>query len=81
MLMGNRQLGRKHRKVVERPINDVGKILDSKLMTKKEFLRCLGQKGGFIKAWGQDHVQKELYWVHEEWPILYFQVGRGLGIV
>ena len=24
------------------------------LMAKKDFLRCLGTKGDFIKAWGQD---------------------------
>lgn len=39
----------------------------------------LVQKGGLIKAWGQDHGQKELYWGHEEWLLTYFQIGRGLG--
>ena len=39
----------------------------------------LVQKGGLIKAQGQDLGQKELHPGHEEWPIIYFQVGRGLG--
>ena len=38
------------------------------------------QKGGFIKARGQDLRQKELPWGCEEWLIIYFQAGRGLGI-
>ena len=40
----------------------------------------LVQKGGFIKAQGQDPGQKELHWGHKEWLTIYFQVGRGLGI-
>ena len=40
----------------------------------------LVQKGDCIKARGQDMWQKEQHWGHEEWPIIYFQVGRGLGI-
>ena len=25
--------------------------------------------------------QKELHWGHEKWPIIYFQVGRRVGMV
>ena len=43
---------------------------------------CLVQKDGFIKARGQDPwVKRTTPWGYEEWLIIYFQVGRGLGIV
>lgn len=37
------------------------------------------QKGGFMKAQGQGPWQKELQWAHDEWLLLYFEAGRGLG--
>ena len=43
--------------------------------------RSLVQKGDFIKAGDKTHGQKELSQHCEEWFIIYFQVGRGSGIV
>ena len=49
-------------------------------MAKKEFLRYLWcKKVILLKHRDRTHGQKELYWGHEEWPITYFQVGKGLG--
>ena len=53
----------------------------SKPMAKQEFLRHLWcQKSVFIKHGDKTHRQKELHWGLGEWPIIYFQVGRGLVI-
>ena len=50
-------------------------------MAKKEFLRHLWcKKVVLLKHGDRTRGQKELHWGHEEWPIIYFQVGRGLGI-
>ena len=41
----------------------------------------LVQNGGLLKHGYRTHGQKELLpWGCEEWPIIYPQVGRGLGI-
>jgi len=51
-------------------------------MAKKEFLRHLCcKKVVLLKHRDRTHGQKELHWGHEEWPIIYFQVARGFGIV
>jgi len=40
----------------------------------------LVQKVVLLKPGDRTRGQKELYWGPEEWPIIYFQGGRGLGI-
>ena len=63
------------------PTYDVGKILGFEANGPERILEMsLVQKGGFIKARGWTGGQKELHQGHEEWPIIYFQGGRGLGI-
>ena len=55
----------------------------SRAMVRKEFLRhFMVHKGGFFffKLGDRTHGQKELHWGHEDWPIIYFHVGRGSGI-
>ena len=47
---------------------------------EKIFEMSLVQKGGFIKARGQTFAQKELHWRGDRWLIIYFHVGRVLGI-
>ena len=50
-------------------------------MAKKEFLRRLWcKKVVFLKHGDRTCGQKELHWGLEECPIIYFPVGRGLGI-
>ena len=39
----------------------------------------LVQKGGFIKARGQDSGENELHWGGEEQPLIYEGIGRGKG--
>ena len=52
------------------------------LTVKKKFLRCLWCKKVVLLKHGDGTCeQKELHWGHEEWPIIFFQVGRGFGIV
>ena len=51
-------------------------------MAQKEFLRCLWcKKVVLLKSRDRTLGQTELRLDHEEWPIIYFQVGRGLGLV
>jgi len=38
------------------------------------------QKGGLLKQGDRTCGQKEPRRGHEEWPLIYFQVGRGLRI-
>ena len=42
----------------------------------------LVQKGNHEVLKHEDRTpgQKELHWGHKEWPVIYIQVGRGLGI-
>ena len=50
-------------------------------MAKKEFLRCLWcKKVVLLKYRNKTHGQKVLHCGHEEWLIIYLQVGRVLGI-
>ena len=56
------------------------KCWGSELMAEKEFLRRLrGKKVVLLKHGVRTHGQNELYWGGEAWPMIYFQVGRGLG--
>ena len=49
-------------------------------MANKEFLRHLQcKKVVFLKHGDGTCGQKELHWGAEEWPVINFQVGRGLG--
>ena len=58
----------------------VGQTLESKADHQERTLEtALVQQGGFIEVGDGMGGQKELHWGHEEWPILYFQVGRGSG--
>ena len=50
-------------------------------MAKEEFSTCLWCKNVVLLKHGERTPgQKELHWSREEWPTIYFQVGRGLGI-
>ena len=61
---------------------DVGNGWDLELMAEKEFLGyLLCTKVVLVKHRDRTYGQKELCWGREEWSILYFQVGRGLGRV
>ena len=51
-------------------------------MAKKEFLiRLWYKKVVLLKHRDSTHGQKEMHQGNEEWPIIYLQVGRGLGRV
>lgn len=64
------------------PVVIVGRTLGFEAYGQERILEgSLVQKCDFIKAWDRTPGQKELPWGHEEWRILYFQVGRGLGIM
>ena len=60
--------------------NDV-KCSGLEQMVNKEFLQGFWcKKGGFRKAQGQDRWAEGAALGCVKWPIVYFQVGRGLGI-
>ena len=61
--------------------HNVGKILGFRVNNQERMLETsLVQKGSFIKAWGQDPWAERAAVGSEELCIIYFQVGRGLGI-
>lgn len=60
--------------------HDVGKMLGFEAGSQEEFLSCLRcQKVLLLKSGDRIRGPKELQWGREEWPIIYFPVGRGLG--
>ena len=61
-------------------LGDVGKTGSEADGQERILETSLMQRGDFIKARGPDRGQEELHWGGEEWPFLWFQVRRGLGL-
>lgn len=62
----------------ERGPNDVGKTLGFEADGQEGILETsLLRKGGLLKHRDRTPGQKERHWGREEWPVAYFQIGRG----
>ena len=58
---------------------DVGKMLGFQADSQERILEMsLVQRDVLLTHRDRIQGQKELPWGHEEWPIIYFQVGKGL---